>query len=243
MAKFKNLVGYTFGRLYVESIKGKTKDNKRYIYHCKCICGNDCDVLGELLSSGKTKSCGCLRKETTSKRNKKYNTYDLSGSYGIGYTSKGEEFYFDLEDYEKIKEYCWLYSNGYVISNLYLGNSNSKCVTLSRLLMEAPEGYVVDHINHDKRDNRKINLRIVTVSQNGMNMIPPQDKEYECRGIEYNSKVEKWVSRITVNNKRISLGYFNILEDAITTRKEAEEKYYGEYKYNPDAPVLTKINL
>ena len=37
---------------------------------------------------------------------KKYNTYDLSGEYGIGYTSKGEEFYFDLDDYDKIKDYC-----------------------------------------------------------------------------------------------------------------------------------------
>ena len=41
------------------------------------------------------------------KKIKKYNTYDLSGEYGIGYTTKGEKFLFDLEDYEKIKDYCW----------------------------------------------------------------------------------------------------------------------------------------
>ena len=239
MAKFKNLVGCTFGRLYVESIKGKTKDNKRYIYHCKCSCGNDCDVLGEMLSSGRTKSCGCLRKEIVSKQNKKYNVYNLSGEFGIGYTSKEEEFYFDLEDFDKIKEYNWFYSNGYVVSSVYLGNNNSKSITLSRLITDASKGYVVDHINHDKRDNRKINLRIVTVSQNGMNMIPPQDKEYECRGIEFNLKVNKWAARISVNKKRISLGYFDILEDAVAARKKAEEKYYGEYKYNPNAPVVT----
>ena len=238
--RFKDLTGKKFGRLYVDSVHGKTKDGKRYIYNCTCDCGNHCEVLGELLSSGKTKSCGCLRKEITSKRSKKYNDYDLSGDYGIGYTSKGEKFFFDLEDYDKIKDYCWLYSNGYVVSSLYLGNNTSKCVTLSRFLINAQEGYVVDHINHDKRDNRKINLRIATVSQNGMNMIPPQNKEYQCRGIEYNSKVEKWVARITVDNKRINLGYFNILEDAIATRKDAEEKYYGAYKYNQNAPILEK---
>ena len=46
---------------------------------------------------------------------KKYNTYDLTGEYGIGYTSKDEEFYFDLEDYDKIKDYCWrITMQGYV---------------------------------------------------------------------------------------------------------------------------------
>lgn len=40
------------------------------------------------------------------KKNKRYNRYDLTGEYGIGYTNQGVEFYFDLEDYDKIKEYC-----------------------------------------------------------------------------------------------------------------------------------------
>ena len=42
------------------------------------------------------------------------NVYDLSGEYGIGYTLKGEEFYFDLEDYDKIKDYCWHINKKYV---------------------------------------------------------------------------------------------------------------------------------
>ena len=114
MGKFKDLTGEKFGRLYVQYIKGKTKDNKRYIYHCICDCGNECDKLGELLSNGKTKSCGCLRSETVSKNHKKYNQYDLSNDYGIGYTSKGEKFYFDIDDYEKIKNDYWYYCNNYV---------------------------------------------------------------------------------------------------------------------------------
>ena len=38
------------------------------------------------------------------------NVYDLSGEYGIGYTLKGEPFWFDLEDYDLIKDYCWHYT-------------------------------------------------------------------------------------------------------------------------------------
>ena len=57
-------------------------------------------VGGDNLKSGSTKSCGCLAKEIRSKIHKKYNQYDLSGEYGIGWTSNtNEEFYFDLEDF------------------------------------------------------------------------------------------------------------------------------------------------
>ena len=64
------------------------------------------------------------------KKFKKYNTYDLSGEYGIGYTSKGEEFWFDLNDYNKIKDYCWYYnSNGYLCSQ----NANCKHIYFHRL--------------------------------------------------------------------------------------------------------------
>lgn len=227
MGKFKDLTGKKFGRLYAQSIKGKTRDNKRYIYHCVCDCGNECDVLGELLSSGKTKSCGCLRKETASRISRKYNIYDLSGSCGIGYTTNtNEKFYFDLEDYEKIKDFTWLISNGYIVS-FY----DNKCITMSRLLLNCPDKFVVDHINHIKTDNRKNNLRIVTVSQNGMNMLPPKNKDYKCRGLFYNKKSDNWSVRITVNKHRITIGTFENLTDAIAARKEAEIKYFGEYRY------------
>lgn len=231
MGKFKDLTGEKFGRLYVQYIKGKTKDNKRYIYHCICDCGNECDKLGELLSNGKTKSCGCLKSETVSKNHKKYNQYDLSNDYGIGFTSKGEKFYFDIDDYEKIKNDYWYYCNNYVVCS-----RKGKIVTLSRFLMNCPDGYVVYHINHDTTDNRKINLRIATISQNGMNMLPPQNRE--CRGIEFNNNTNKWVARISVNKERITIGTFDNINDAIIARKNAEKKYYGEFQYNKNSQSI-----
>ena len=74
---------------------------------CKCDCGNETIVVGGRLNYGTTKSCGCLKREITSIVRKKHNTYDLSGEYGIVYTSKGEEFWFDKEDYDKVKDYYW----------------------------------------------------------------------------------------------------------------------------------------
>lgn len=119
MGRFKDLTGQRFGRLVVikrveDYVSSKGKHRTQWL--CKCDCGNKKIVLGENL--GKTTySCGCFNKEVSSIRMRKFNAYDLSGEYGIGYTSKGEEFYFDLEDYDKIKD-CYWYKNdqGYLLS-------------------------------------------------------------------------------------------------------------------------------
>ena len=83
----------------------------RVMWLCKCDCGNPelVAVRSDSLKNGHIKSCGCIhdkRSVDLGKSRKKYNTYDLSGEYGIGYTSNGDTFYFDLEDYDKIKDYC-----------------------------------------------------------------------------------------------------------------------------------------
>ena len=122
MGKFKDLTGEKFGFLTV------VKRAEDYVspkgYHsvqwlCKCDCGNEHVVLGSNLTRHLIESCGCLRKNPSIIIRRKYNNYDLSGEYGIGYTSKGEEFYFDLEDYDKIKDYCWFKNDsGYILAAL-----------------------------------------------------------------------------------------------------------------------------
>lgn len=80
----------------------------QWLCECSCPEHNRIIVSGTSIKNGHTKSCGCLRIEKFIDRTKQYNKYDLSGEYGIGWTSNtNEEFYFDLEDYDKIKDYCW----------------------------------------------------------------------------------------------------------------------------------------
>lgn len=89
----------------------------------KCSCGESKPFIirgANLTKKNGTKSCGCLHRESAAiqgHKNKKYNEYDLTDEFGIGYTSKKEPFYFDLEDYDKIKDYCWFYKEGYVVTN------------------------------------------------------------------------------------------------------------------------------
>lgn len=227
MGKFEDLTGRQFGRLTV-ICKGDTAKNGDIRWWCRCSCGNEELKLVRTysLKSGHTQSCGCFRDEQAKKSGKwkKYNRYDLSGEYGIGFTSKGEEFYFDIEDYDKIKDYCW-----YIDNNGYVASSNG--ILMHRIILPTEDGYVPDHI-HGKttnNDNRKSNLRIATDSQNHMNMRISSRNTSGVTGVSRHPS-GGWIAHIKSGNI-IKRKYFNNKEDAINQRKEWEKLYFQEYSY------------
>ena len=97
----------------------------------------------------------------------------------------------------------------------------------------------VDHINHNVKDNRKSNLRIVTNNQNQMNAKLRKNNTSSCTGV-YKIK-NKWVANIQINKKRIQLGTFTCFEDAVQARKLAEEKYFGEYSYSNSLNISNEV--
>ena len=194
----------------------------------------------------KTLSCGCLFKEAIKNAShKKLNIYNLENQYGIGYTSNGKEFYFDLEDYDKIKDYCWrIKSDGYIVSSMYFDTDCKKQIFLHRLIMDCCEDntLVVDHMNHERNDNRKSNLRIITTQQNNMNNSLRKDNKSSVTGVFWNKQNNVWQAQIRINKKNIYLGCFKNINDAIKVRKEAEEKYFGEYSYDNSIKKASEIN-
>ena len=88
----------------------------------------------------------------------------------------------------------------------------------------------VDHINHNGLDNRKENLRIVTHKQNKFNNPILSTNTSGVTGVSWSKQKNKWRAYITIDNKQKSLGYYFNKEDAIKARKEAEEKYFGEFR-------------
>ena len=223
-----------FGRLTVieraeDYVELSGRHRARWLCHCDC--GNETIVINNnLTKKNGTKSCGCLRKDFAYNLNKDVNTYNLTGEYGIGYTSKGEEFYFDLEDYDKIKGYCW-----YINSRNYVcAKSDNKQILLHRIILELNDDYEVDHKhgNKSRNDNRKSNLRICTHSKNMMNVGLRSNNTSGVTGVTWHKYEEKWIVRITVNGVRHLLGRYKNFEDAVNARKEAENKYYGEFSYD-----------
>ena len=229
MAKYNEIkVGMKIGLWTIleksEPIVDKNgRKNSAWICECGCEKHTIRAVREKTLKNGKTSSCGCTRNINK----KKYNTYDLSGEYGIGYTNKGEEFYFDLEDYDKIKDYCWRIDNKdhYVVTTF-----KGKILCFHRIIMNINDSSLdVDHINHVKHNNRKSNLRIVKRNQNASNKTPSNNR---VPGVMFRKTKNKWIARITKNYKNIHLGSFNSFEEAVRARKEAEEVYFGEYSYD-----------
>lgn len=223
--KLQDLTGYHFGKFTVikQVEKPQHIKNRGRYWLCKCDCGNERIISTKDINRKLYISCGeCIQ----------YNTYDLSGEYGIGYTSKGEKFYFDLEDYDLIKEYSWSKTSlGYLIA--YIKGSDNDFVYMHRLVLGLTNNnkYDVDHEKHNVYDNRKEMLRICTHQENIMNSKLSKNNTSGITGVRYDSKVNKWIACIMYNYKTIHLGAFDNFDDAVHARKKAEEKYFGEYVY------------
>jgi hypothetical protein len=164
------------------------------------------------------------------------NKFNLDGEYGIGYTSKGEEFYFDLEDYDKIKDYTW-----YITRKGYVSTTDKithKKFFMHNLVMNTPPQNL-DHENRKRNDNRKFNLRFTTFSQNASNITRRKDNTSGVTGVTFHQN--KWQARIQVNEKRISLGCYDNKDDAIKARLLGEIKYFGEFA--PQKHLFEKYNI
>lgn len=258
----EDLIGREFGRLKVVARASdyiRKDGRKEVMWECECSCGNPNTIVvmsANLRRKNKgTQSCGCIGRELSSKRakqtitelhrqNHKVNQYDLSGEYGIGYTLQGDVFWFDKADYELIKDYCWHYNKrGYVVAWSILQRTEIK---LHRLVMNVNNPNIeIDHIIHPPRnehkiDNRKSNLRLVSHTNNTKNHVVQINNSSGTSGVHFSKRDGKWVARISCDGVRIHLGSFDTKEDAIRVRKEAESKYYGEYRY--DASNTTTQN-
>lgn len=241
MERVKNLIGFTFDRLTVIKRAGwfyEKNGMRRATWWCKCSCGNPdlIEVIGSHLTSKKVRSCGCLKKDCQ----KKQNQYDLSLEYGIGYASNSDsygrnKFYFDLDDYDKIKNYSWHFdSNDYVRAYITNGVKDTMFVKMHQLVMNELDGNVIDHIHgkETRNDNRKSNLRVATTSDNIKNIGVRKNNTSGVTGVQWKPRDNVWEAWIAVMYKKIYLGRFVDFEDAVKARKAAEEKYFGEYSYD-----------
>lgn len=161
------------------------------------------------------------------------NTYEISGNIAICKTAKGERFLLDKEDLERCLKYSWCFDpRGYLAAT----TSTGKHAVLHRFVLglDGHDGNVVDHINGNKWDNRKINLRICTNSENGRNLKKKKNNTSGFPGVKaINSG--KFRARIVINGKESGLGTYNTFEEAKEARIKGELKYFGEF-----SPTLSR---
>jgi hypothetical protein len=99
---------------------------------------------------------------------------------------------------------------------------------MHRLIMGFPQARV-DHINGDGLDNRLVNLRLATKSQNRANCPVRRDNTSGYTGVTWHPVSGKWRSRIVCRGADRSLGLFESVEDAANARRAAEIALFGEF--------------
>lgn len=132
----------------------------------------------------------------------------------------------DTADYDDVVRWRWYrVANGYASRH---GKDGRKY--MHRYLMQTPQGMDTDHINRNKLDNRRSNLRIVDRSTNNFNTPPSKANTSGVKGVGWFKPAGLWRAYIKHQSepKRIELGYFKTFEEAVAARQSAEERLIGK---------------
>lgn len=140
----------------------------------------------------------------------------------------------DDEDFEKLNQLKWYVGcNGYhwyATRQRRKENGTWETITMHREILNAPKGILCDHKNGNGLDNRRDNLRPCTRQENARNRkFAQKNNRLGIKGVHWREDIKKFQSQIQVNGKKIKLGYFNILGDADSAYRIAEEKCFGEF--------------
>ena len=120
----------------------------------------------------------------------------------------------------------WVTNHGYV---RVAGRHGVRERYLHREITGADETYVVDHINGNKLDNRKSNLRVCYQFQNSSNQKIQKSNKSGVAGVYWCNTRLLWVAQISYKNKTISLGRYKTFEEAVNARRKKEDELQGNY--------------
>ena len=139
----------------------------------------------------------------------------------------GNYFEIDPEYFEDFYKYKWSKTKG---KNTYYAATyvREKTIMAHRVIMPNPD-FMVDHINGDGLDNKEINLRYATGSQNNMNSIKRENCSSIYKGVSLFKRDNIWTAQIKVYGKNIHLGRFDIEIEAAHAYDKAAKEYFGEY--------------
>lgn len=209
MRAFDDLLNMRFGSWIVQSLNHKSE--RCNYWNCRCDCGNERvmrpDALKRVSKLGYCNQCKRpnsmlniedLPDETKTRVRQRedglfFHTMIADDCVTYGYTKYGKCYLIDTDDAERVSHYSWGFKGrGYVTANV-------KCKEryLHNFLLENYESSVyVDHVNLDKTDNRRCNLRICSLQENAFNQGMPKSNTSGMKGVSQ-VKQGKWKMRIT----------------------------------------------
>lgn len=135
----------------------------------------------------------------------------------------------DVFNLARFKDIRWVYDKGYVRGAIPGSLRRYTYLHNAVLNVTVKKGYETDHINGDKLDNRRCNLRYGTRAENLRNRKVQRNSSSGVKGVNFSKLHKKWRVRISCNKKRYHLGLFDDLHAATMIYNKAALKFHGVY--------------
>ena len=139
----------------------------------------------------------------------------------------------DEDDFEHLNQWTWSFDGRYAYRKEWLppvnGKQKYRKIYMQKAVNKTPEGMDTDHINRDKLDNRKVNLRSASRGENEMNKPKQSGRSSKYRGVCWHAQRGKWKAEIRVKGVRKHLGVFLCEEDAAKAYDAVAMVAFGEF--------------
>jgi hypothetical protein len=135
--------------------------------------------------------------------------------------------YVDAADYEWLNQWAWHLEDGYALR--CDKGKRGKRILMHRQIMQPAKGMVVDHIDGNKANNCRVNLRVCTCSENSRNHRKRSDSFLAYKGVFYDKRRHKWGARCQYRRDRIWLGYFDNEVEAARAYDRKAVELFGEF--------------
>ena len=193
---------------------------------CRCDCGKETLVREAALKCGNSRSCGCAR-ITTNKNKPKRVEYHINGKIVVCTLTNGVSFLIDSADLPRVSKYGWSYNR----PRNYIFMNAKPQTQLSRFLMDCPPDLEVDHINHNRLDNRSCNLRLASRKENCANTRPRVNSRSMYKGVSFCKQTKKWRASITDGKNQYTIGRYSSQEEAARAYDKEAKRFQGEFAF------------
>lgn len=144
--------------------------------------------------------------------------------------TQGQNAIVDAADYEWLSRWNWFARRDNRTHSFYAGRrEGGQTIWMHRVVLQCVPNCQTDHCNHNTLDNRRVNLRQCTPSENQWNRKISRNNSSGFKGVHWNKRVQKWVARIRHCGEYKYLGGFEDLQDAIQAYKNAAKDLHGAF--------------
>jgi hypothetical protein len=172
-----------------------------------------------------------LREESMPKRRVKRHsvTQPSNPSIRLIPLTKGQNAIVDAADFEWLNQWNWQAQWSPDMKSFYAVRAGR--IRMNRVILGCTPKEDGDHWNHDTLDNRRVNLRPVSESQNGANRRKRATGSSDYKGVDWYKKCQKWRARITCNGKLRHLGLFVSEKDAARAYDAVALEIFGKFSH------------